>query len=73
VQFTLASTDSLRGAVQLAYCCDVAAQVTDPGGKRSERGAVRQWRVKGWGAARAAVDDISRAIGAGVEPAIPRS
>ena len=35
---------------------------------RSERGEVRQWHVKGWGTARAAVDDISRAIGAGVEP-----
>ena len=39
---------------------------------RSDRGEVRQWRVTGWGTAQAAVDDISRAIGAGVEPTIPR-
>ena len=39
---------------------------------RSDRGEVRQWRVKGWGEARAAVDDVAREIGAGIEPGIPR-
>jgi hypothetical protein len=38
---------------------------------RSDRGEVRQWRVKGWGDARAAVDDVARALGAGIEPSIP--
>jgi hypothetical protein len=38
---------------------------------RSDRGEVRQWRVRGWGAAEAAVDDAARAIGAGLEPRIP--
>jgi hypothetical protein len=40
---------------------------------RSDRGEVRQWRVGGWGAARAAVDDAARAIGAGIEPRLPGS
>jgi hypothetical protein len=40
---------------------------------RSDRDEVRQWRVTGWGAAQAAVDDIARSIGAGIEPGIPRS
>jgi hypothetical protein len=35
------------------------------------QGEVRQWRVKGWGDARAAVDDVARALGAGIEPSVP--